>query len=116
MYNPTKSPTGVQPHHIAELLTARLSLSPNDAHCLSAVSSASSQSVTKLGLIGYLGGCYKRASEEWREMKHELSTSGTASGGGSGKKKMKKEDEESFEEMCAILEQIKDQVSVCVFV
>ena len=103
MYNPTKSPTGVQPHHIAELLTARLSLSPK-AHCLE----RTVPSQSKLGLIGYLGGCYKRACEEWREMKHEVS-------GGGGKKMLKKEEEDGFEEMCAILEQIKDQVSVLYF-
>jgi hypothetical protein len=100
MYNPTKSPSGVQPHHIAEVLTARLSLSPK-SHILER-----SIQQAKLGLIGYLGGCYKRACEEWREMKHEVGSAG----GGSGKKKMKKEEEEGLEEMCAIMEQIKDQV------
>jgi len=109
MYNPTKSPSGVQPHHIAELLTARLSLSPK-SHILER-----SIQQAKLGLIGYLGGCYKRACEEWRELKHEVGSSGAAGGGSSGKKKMKKEEEEGLEEMCAILEQIKDQVRLLIW-
>lgn len=62
-------------------------------------------SQAKLGVIAYLGGCYKRAGEELRELKHGLINSGS-------RKKMKKEEEDGLEEMCGILEQIKDQVRV----
>ena len=93
IYNTTKSPTGVQVHHIAELLAARLALSPSSR------SLETLPSQTKLGLIAYLGGCHKRAGEELKELKH-------------GKNK-KKSDDGSLDELIDILDEIRSQVCCC---
>ena len=91
IYNITKNPSGIQVCHIAELLAARLSLSPSSR------SLETMPPQTNLGLIGYLGGCHKRAGEEMKELKQ---------GGGSSKKK----DDPSNEELCEILDEIRSQV------
>mmetsp|Transcript_26329 Transcript_26329/g.47467 ORF Transcript_26329/g.47467 Transcript_26329/m.47467 type:complete len:1162 (-) Transcript_26329:106-3591(-) len=98
IYNSTKSPSGVHVRHIAELLAARLSLSPS-SRSLETIGQNSSKVG---GLIGYLGGCHKRAGEEWKELKAQ----------GNKKKKTKKEieDDASLEELCGILEEIRSQV------
>ena len=92
IYNVTKNPSGIQVCHIAELLAARLSLSPSSR------SLETMPPQTNLGLIGYLGGCHKRAGEEMKELKH---------GGGSSKKK---DDPISNEELFEILDEIRSQV------
>ena len=96
IYNTTKSPTGVQVHHIAELLAARLALSPSSR------SLETIPSQTKLGLIAYLGGCHKRAGEELKELKH-------------GKNK-KKSDDGSLDELIDILDEIRSQVCYCYYI
>ena len=90
IYNTTKSPTGVQVHHIAELLAARLALSPSSR------SLETIPSQTKLGLIAYLGGCHKRAGEELKELKHGKNT--------------KKSGDGSLDELIDILDEIRSQV------
>lgn len=53
------------------------------------------------GLVGYLGGCYKRAGEEWKEIRNGMERRKDGSGGGE-------------EELCEILEEIRKQVSLFV--
>lgn len=91
MYNTTKNPSGLQKHHVAELLAARLALSPS-SKCLN----ETVPSQGKLGLVAYLGGCHKRAGEEMKEIKQG--------------KNNKKDD--SLEELVEILQEIRDQVCV----
>jgi hypothetical protein len=79
-------PSGIIGRHVAELLTARLSLSPDSREI------SQSRSV---GLISYLGGCHRRAGDEMRELRQQTSAGGV--GGADG-------------EMLEILEQIKVQV------
>lgn len=93
IYNATKSPSGVQVRHVAELLAARLSLSPSSRSLDTVPPQAG-----KGGLVAYLGGCHKRAGEEWKELKVQ------------GKKRTHKGDDGSLEEMCGILEEIRSQV------
>lgn len=90
IYNTTKSPNGVQVRHVAELLAARLSLHPSSR------SLETMPSQVKLGLIGYLGGCHKRAGEELKDLRSK-----------NGEKKKK---DDSFEELCGIVEEIRNQV------
>lgn len=93
IYNTKKSPSGVQVHHVAELLAARLSLSPSSRSL-----DTMPPQPNKSGLIGYLGGCHKRAGEEWKELKSR------------GNTKTKKSDDNSLDELCEILEEIRNQV------
>ena len=86
-----RCPSGIASRHVAELLTARLSLSPTSRELASTMPPQ-----TNLGLIAYLGGCHRRAGEEIRELKQ-----------GMGSAKFKDSGEG---EMCDILEQIKSQV------
>lgn len=84
--------TGFQTHHIAEILASRLSLSP------SAKSLETMPPQHKCGIIGYLGGCYKRAGEEWKEVRNGLNEKKAKSSAG------------GEEELLEILEEIRKQV------
>lgn len=91
----SKCPTGFQVRHIAEILAARLSLDPN-SNSLRTIPMQPAG-----GLVGYLGGCYKRAGEEWKEIRNGMERRKDGSGGGG-------------EELCEILEEIRKQVSLFV--
>ena len=86
IYNVDKSPRGVQVRHIAELLAARLSLSPSHR------SLETVPPQTNIGLIAYLGGCHKKAGEEIKDLRQ-----------------CKRKDE-NLEELIEILEEIRNQV------
>ena len=87
MYNPQKTPGGIEKRHVAEILAARLSLSPA-SRSLETVPHQPS------GLIAYLGGCHKRAGEEAKELRQS-----------------KKKDTETLEALGEILEEITLQAS-----
>jgi len=84
--------TGFRTHHIAEILASRLSLSP------SAKSLETMPPQHKCGIIGYLGGCYKRAGEEWKEVRNGLNEKKSKSSAG------------GEEDLLDILEEIRKQV------
>ena len=94
IYSPEKNPAGVRVRHVAELLAARLSLSPSSR----SLETAPSQ--VKLGLVSYLGGCHKRAGEELKEVRNKIKSGGE-----------KKKADDGAEELCGILEEIRNQVS-----
>ena len=98
IYNSTKSPNGVAVRHIAELLAARLSIPPS-CRTLETLPSQS-----KLGLVGYLGGCHKRAGGELKELRQGgKQQSNTNKGNGNIS---------DLEELCEILEEIRNQVRI----
>mmetsp|Transcript_39581 Transcript_39581/g.83197 ORF Transcript_39581/g.83197 Transcript_39581/m.83197 type:complete len:1166 (-) Transcript_39581:47-3544(-) len=94
IYSAAKSPRGVQVRHVAELLAARLALPPSSK----SLNTMPPQSKNGGALIGYLGGCHKRAGEEWKELKALMNKK-------TGNKKKEEE-----EELCGILEEIRNQV------
>ena len=95
MSDAARSPAGVEVRHVAELLAARLSLDPASQNL------ATTPPQSKLGLIGYLGGCHLRAAGEWKELKAQ------------GSSKAKKKDEH-LEDLSQIVEEIRSQVRECV--
>jgi hypothetical protein len=101
--DPKRCPSGVSARHVAELLTARLSLSPDSRELASTIPSQS-----RLGLVSYLGGCHRRAGEEARELRQQVAYAAGNGGGGGGKRATR--DAGGEEEMCEMLEQIKVQV------
>mmetsp|Transcript_56544 Transcript_56544/g.120095 ORF Transcript_56544/g.120095 Transcript_56544/m.120095 type:complete len:1170 (+) Transcript_56544:81-3590(+) len=94
IYDSAKSPRGVQIRHIAELLAARLSLSPSSR----SLETVPPQPNKAAGLIGYLGGCHKRAGEELKQLRAQAS------------QKSKKKNDDSVDQFCGILEEIRSQV------
>lgn len=91
MYNPQKTPGGIEKRHVAEILAARLSLPPS-SRSLETVPHQPS------GLIAYLGGCHKRAGEEAKELRQS-----------------KKKDTSTLEALGEILEEITLQASAASF-
>ena len=85
--NDNKPSSGFEIRQVAEILAARLSLSPS-------CQSLETMPPQKPGIIAYLGGCHKRAGEEWKEVRQA----------------MEKKNNTEGEELCGILEEIRKQV------